>query len=448
MILRRCFIILFLLLVASGCASNGLLKAGETEPSIAHPAMDAGLYEGPSVVAHQGNAVYTWYDPKRRLMMASREGVLSVSDGTPSPSLLSFNVLHSDGHALYFVFRPKGEDKGWKYTLFRASYDGGKTLANPLILNRDHGAMEPVIAANGKGAVYVAWYDERDGKFDIYMNVSHDYGKTWLNEDVRMNIEQKPGKVSSISPQIFASEDNAWAIWLDSGRKTERRLMMRSSIDAGRSWSEPRAVSEGENFYDPRIFIANGRVMILWCSSKGFQYLAKGIYSDDLGKTWQPAGEIKVNSFMQFEINASADTSGNVYMAIAVRDKYKIGIDNIYFVMSPDRGQTWSEPVRIQTNPPHHTFANIPQIASDNSGRIMVTWADYRNIRGNIYVNMSKDFGKTWLKEEVLLSKVNHNANLPRIAASGDGRFYVIWLEYNDDLMQKAFVTFREVTLK
>lgn len=445
--IKKLYIVFLLCVFIAGC-HPGVLKETELEPSIAHPAMDSGLFEGPSIVVHQGKAIYTWYDPQRRLMMGSQNGTVWVSEGAALPSLLSFNVLHSDGHSLYFLCRPKGEgEKGWKHMFFRASHDGGKTLTQPVILNQGQGAMEPTIATSGKGDVYVAWYDERDGGFDIYMNVSHDYGKTWLGE-IRLNIHKEPGKGGSISPNIFAYGNNAWVIWIDS-KERKRRLMIRSSVDSGRSWSKPEVLADGENFYDPKIIMVKERIIVLWCSTlpKKLEYIAKGIFSDDLGKTWHPMGDIKVKSWMQFEINVSTDKSGNIYMAVARRDAFKTGVDNTYFIMSSDRGQTWSEPVRIQKNTPHHTVANLPQIVSDDSGRVVVAWVDYRNIRGSIYANFSKDYGKTWLKEDVLLSTKNNNANLPRVAA-GDGKFYAVWLEFKDDLMKKGIVRVREVPVK
>ncbi|MDH5769622.1 MAG: glycoside hydrolase [Nitrospirota bacterium] len=448
--LKYHFILFFLFVIIAGCTIKEAHKETVSEPSLAHPAMDAGLYEGPSIVVHQGTPIYTWYDLKRRLMVGSGDRTIEVSEGSPSPSLLSFNVLHSDGHSLYFLFRPKGAmGEGWKYVIFRASHDRGKTLTEPVILNRGEGAMEPTIAASGKGEVYAAWYDERDGQFDLYMNVSHDYGKTWLGE-IRLNTENEPGKGGAVSPDIIVHGNNVWVIWINAGKNKVRKLMIRSSVDAGRSWSEPAVLREKENFYDPRIMMIKGRMVILWNStspSSRMQYIAKGIYSDDLGKTWHPTGDIKVTSWMQFEINPSVDESGNLYMAVALRDKFKTGIDNIFFVMSSDRGGTWSEPVRIQKNTSHHTIANLPQIVSDDSGRVLVAWVDYRNIRGNIYANFSKDYGKTWLKEDILLSTMKNNANLPRIATDG-GKFYSVWLEYNDDTMKKGIVRVREVQVK
>ncbi len=433
----------------AGC-HQGLIKEAGIGPSIAHPAIDSGLYEGPSIAVHQGKAVYTWYNPQRRLMVGSGEGVLEVSEGSPAPSLLSFNLLHSDGNSLYFLFRPKGSTgEGWKYMIFRASHDGGRTLTEPVILNKGYGAMEPTIATSGKGDVYAAWYDERHGPFDIYMNISHDYGKTWLGE-ICLNTRKELDKGSSVSPNIVVHENNAWVVWIDTGEKKTRKLMIRSSADSGGSWSEPEALRTGENFYDPKIKMVNGRIIVLWngnLPTDKMQYIAKGIYSDDLGKTWHPTGDIKAASYMQFEINPSVDSAGNIYMAIAKRDKFRTGIDNIYFTMSADRGMTWTEPVRLQTNTPHHTFATLPQIASDDSGRVLTVWVDYRNIRGNIYGNFSKDYGKTWLNKDILLSAMENNANLPRIAAGG-GKFYSDWFEYNDDTMKKGVVRVREVQVR
>jgi hypothetical protein len=466
-----------MVLALIGCYAKGQIKPLETEPLASHPGLYAGLFERPAIVIHQGSPVYTWYDLQRRLMMTSPEGTICITEGTPSPSLHSFNVLISDEKALYVVWRPKGEEIGWKYIIFRASYDGGKTLSEPAIINTGYGAMEPVMATNGKGTLYVAWYDERKGKFDIYMNVSHDYGKTWMKEDMRVNIEGKPGSTGSISQQVLASGDNAWVIWLDSieksdadekpaqksGKKSDPkkekegkkkktlRLMIRSSHDDGRSWSEPYTLGERENFYDPKIMMVNDRLIILWCSNAPaniFEYIAKGIYSDDMGKTWQQIGNIPVISWMQFEIKTSVDSSGNIYMALAKRNAPKKGVDNIYFLMSSDRGETWSEPLRLQTNTPHHTFANIPEIASDSMGNVVVAWVDYRNIRGNIYANVSKDSGRSWLKEDIRLSTMDHNANLPRLAAAGDGRFYVTWIESHDDLFKDVYVKVKEVPVK
>ena len=443
------FFVAVAVLVIAGCSLPAVREKAGAVGVVSHPAMDAGLYEGPAVVVHKGTPVFSWYDPKRRLMADFGGGPKWVSEGAPAPSLLSHNFLHSDGHSVYFVFRPKGEAVGWKYTIVRASHDDGKTLSEPVIINHGNGAMEPAISSSGKGDVYVAWNDERDGPLDIYMNISHDFGKTWLEQELRMNTENEPGTVGATGQQIFVDGERVWIVWIDVAKEDKpRRLMIRSSNDSGRSWTGPGVLAENENFYDPKIMMVKGRMVIIWCSispANKFVHMAKGIVSDDLGKTWEPMGEIKVRSWMQFEINASSDKSGNIYLALAVRDKYKTGLDNVYFTMSADGGKAWSEPARLQTNTPHHTAANLPQIASDDSGRVFVAWVDYRNIRGNVYANYSGDRGRTWLKEDMLLSRSDHNASLPRVASSGSGRFPVVWLESNDDGMAEGVVRMKEV---
>ncbi len=445
----RYLMVLFLIILISGCYPQGVVKKAQ-EPRVSYPAMDAGLFEAPSVVFHKGRAIYTWYDPERRLMAASDLAEHVVSEGAPMPSLLSFNLLHSDKDAVYFLFRPKGEMgiAGWKYIVFRASYDGGKSLTAPKLLNQDHGAMEPAIASNGMGSVYVAWYDERIDKFDIFMNISHDYGRTWLPKDIRIDTNNPEGTVQSGNPRILAEGTNVWVTWLDS-EKRNMRLMIRHSADGGRTWTEPKVLRERENIYDPKIFMINGRIAVLWCGvERRFQYKIKGIYSDDNGVTWHEIGDTGMISWMQMEVNMATDKAGNIYLMLPVREKQKTGIDNVYFIRSSDKGLTWSAPVRVQSNTPHHTYAALPSIAADDKGRLMVVWVDHRNIRANIYANYSKDFGKTWLKEEILISTPNLNANLAKVVSGADGKFHVVWLEYKDDLMKDGFMRAAEVDIR
>lgn len=433
----------------SACHPQITAKKTQSDVGLTYPAMDAGLFEAPSIVFHKGKAVYTWYSPERKLMTAV-DGIQNVvTEGVPEPSLHSFNVLHSDGKAVYYLFRPKGAmGEGWKYIIFRASYDGGRTLTPPAIINSDFGAMEPVVASNGEGSVYAAWYDERVGKFDIYMNISHDYGRTWLKKDIRVDINNPEGQVSSGGQRILAHGKGVWIIWVDSAKKS-MKLMMRRSDDGGLTWTQPEELSTGDNYYSPKIFMVGGRIIILWCGTHGrFYSQVRGIYSDDLGATWKQAGQTGVISSIQMEVEPVTDKSGNIYLALAVRDKLKTGVDNVYFISSADRGLTWSSPIRLQTNKPHHTFASLTSLASDGEGRLMAVWVDYRNIRGNIYASYSKDFGKTWLQKEIQLSPTNLNANLPKVVAGAGGKFYVIWLENKDDLMKDAFLKVLEVDVR
>ncbi|MBI5849118.1 MAG: exo-alpha-sialidase [Nitrospirae bacterium] len=431
----------------------------------------------------KGVPAYSWYDQQKRLMLATGEKSLWVSEGAPAPSRLSLNQLYADGPALYSLFRPKiekggkDEDIGMKYMIFRASYDGGKTLEKPVILNREGNAMQGTLAFNGKGDVYAVWSDERSGPLDIYMNISRDYGKTWLPSEMRVDTEDAPGSTGSSNQQVFASGDRVWVIWVDqlpdesddlpketddlhkAKAKKERnknrkmvpntRLMVRSSADAGKTWTEPKSIHERDNYYAPQIFLAGNRLLIIWCGTATgkFQSTARGIYSNDQGSTWQPAGEMPLNSWMQFELPRAVDSKGNIFLTLSIREKFKKGIDNVYFLASYDKGQTWTEPVRIQSNAPHHTYAGLPQIVIDSHDRIAVSWVDYRNIRGAVYFNASKDAGKTWLPQEMLLSRKSRNSNYPTLAAGQDGKFQVVWLEYEDDNMKAGTIRSREVQI-
>ncbi len=430
-----------LLSVLAGCSPSGPAPAG-------YGAMNASLYEGPAVTVQQGKAFFTWYDAERQLMLGDGATVTRISEASALPSLLSHNLLRADERALYVLWRPKiaaggGDKVGDKSLLFRASYDGGRTFSPPAALNnKGAAAMEPVFASNGTGALYAAWNDERDGKFDIYLNVSRDGGRTWLAEEMRLDTDA-PGSVQSGDMALQAEGDRAWAIWVDG-----RKLLLRSSPDQGRTWEEPRVLAQGGMIYAPRFLRLRERLLILWCDQgpERFQYRAKGLASDDGGHTWHPLSDPGVRSWMQFEIEAATDGGSRLYLAMASRGpQQRKGVDNIYFTASADGGNAWSEPVRLQTNTPYHTFAILPRLAADKEGGVAVVWVDYRNIRANVYANVSRNGGKDWLAEERLLSTLSSNANLPALAADGNGGFHAVWLEYADAAMKKGAVVLKKV---
>ncbi len=438
------FLMIFLLfIVLSGCYKKSSI--GKTyETTVSYPVMDAGLFEAPAVVFHKGMPIYSWYDPARNLKIKSETTEHTASENYATNSINSFNLLYADKEAVYNVFRPKGhKGGGWKHIIFRASYDGGKTLTPPVILNTANGAMEPIITSNGTGSVYVAWYDERDGKYDIYMNISHDYGMTWRKNDVRINSNDISRKIPAVEPRILTKDNMVWITWIEG-----RNMMIRKSLDSGSTFAESIRLIENEKVYDPKLFILKGRIVLLYCSTiKKTQYTIKGLYSEDYGESWHKIDNVDIVSSTPMKVNFAIDND-NVYLALAVRDKIKKGIDNIFFLRSTDSGLSWSSPLRLQSNAPHHTFANLSKIVTDGKGTIFILWNDYRNIRANVYANYSKDYGVTWKKEELLLSPKGRNALFPHPVVTDDGNIHVIWLEYKDDRMKEAFLKAIEVDIR
>jgi len=73
-------------------------------------------------------------------------------------------------------------------------------------------AMNPQIVSDGQ-RIYVAWQDERYGKFDIFVRTSNDNGTTWSSEQ-RFNTNPA-GISNSIYPNLATSDQWTYVIWED-----------------------------------------------------------------------------------------------------------------------------------------------------------------------------------------------------------------------------------------
>jgi Neuraminidase (sialidase) len=107
---------------------------------------------------------------------------------------------------------------------------------------------------------------------------------------------------------------------------------------------------------------------------------------------------------------------------------------SVFFYRSEDNGSTWSAPRKMNTNEYDNTSSFLPAMHVKDDGTIFIAWEDHRDIRGDIYINYSKDSGKTWLEKEINLSKGQgkQNNTYPFIAY-GKGTYHVLWMRYADD---------------
>ena len=77
--------------------------------------------------------------------------------------------------------------------------------------------------------------------------------------------------------------------------------------------------------------------------------------------------------------------------------------------------------------------------------RVIVVWEDSRNIRSGIMMKLSTDRGKTWLKNDVLISDAKHYAFRPRISFA-EGTFHVAWHQFRDDEKKKADLALMKIS--
>lgn len=166
----------------------------------------------------RGNIWTAYYDLKGNIHVrnASGDRDLIVNEGRERAA--SGLVLDAQGDNIYVAWREKiGGKKLW----FRASHDGGKTLSEPILLDKESGALTRIkMGSDSRGNVFVVWYGENVSKtvYNLDCTASNDFGKTF-SEVKNLTPEYE----HSVYPTLLVDEGGAY-VFSDSMKKKWKTL--------------------------------------------------------------------------------------------------------------------------------------------------------------------------------------------------------------------------------
>lgn len=187
-----------------------------------------------------------------------------------------------------------------------------------------------------------------------------------------------------------------------------------SSIDGGISWSSPKILKTYDIFGITKYLEGQG----------AYRHSVKGL--------------VRAETYPVIKCNNAIGTKGegNLYLSWAADN-----IPNIYFSMSSDKGETWSESKIIHSDPKNDQFFHWMDIDRTN-GDIAIMYLDSRNDPENIdvecFVAYSNDMGKTWVDRRVSDFAFDiRNNPFPGRSFAGDysgcsfydGKIYPSWID-------------------
>lgn len=383
--------------------------------------------------ARHGNAVeMLYFNPDNRLVLRHPDGAEQVlSEDKDGDVRLAYATLHSDGKALYALWRPKlaksvegvGEP-GDKLIRVRTSLDGGKSFGRVHRLNQKGGAFAPLVASNGLGDVYVAYTDERNAGIDLYLNLSHARGEDWKKEDLKLNDDAQG--FAAVNPSLVADGNRVYASWMSRGADEQFKLVVRSSEDKGEHWLAPVvAHSSPTQPGTPVMVKITSGLLLCWSDVDAVRCKR----SSDQNKEWSEAVAVKDTDGTE-GVFLYADPKGKAHLLIAKKpvgdEKKRI---NLFHVLTSD-GALFSSPQRLSGGTLYGASTILPQLSFGDDDSVMAAWVDMRYVRPTIGANYSADGGVTWLAQPLVMAGKSGMFNyFPSVSYAGGGKYQVAWEE-------------------
>ncbi len=276
------------------------------------------------------------------------------------------------------------------------------------------------IGANTKGDIVAEWLGETKisgSRYHLYAACSSDFGKTFSKpQNLTLGYDH------SIYPALLVDDKGTYAFsYSYSISKNERYIVFRKSSDGCKTWSNPleiKKIGVVTLFVEP-LRVGN-RLHVFWFNAYEGVPVVEGAYSDDDGSTWKTTVLESTRGFDTGLLRVAHDSKGHIY--ISLWGKKGSDHESVYIVRSEDNGATWSEMVPVRHYSSKDTKAENLMIRAEDDGTVIAVWQDYRNIRCNIYMQYSRDYGKTWQEKDIPLEE--------------PGKFNTGFFQYTDDIVK------------
>ena len=210
------------------------------------------LYARPTLLSDGGDRLWSiWVGLRgtRSVLYLNRstDGGKTWTEPAPltgeSRSVFGQSLLRVGDHMLMVWHDTPGEpDRIYAIS----SSDSGVTWTAPVRI--DHvpsegpAASSPTVVLTPDGEALVAWQDARNGREDIFLARSTDWGRTWSKEDQRMDLDE-PGTAMSRFPKLARASDGRIAlVWEDDRVGHESVYLRIRSAGSKPEWGPERVV--------------------------------------------------------------------------------------------------------------------------------------------------------------------------------------------------------------
>ena len=303
------------------------------------------------------------------------------------------------------------------------------------------------LATGPGGKLYTVMLEQLPRGASIVFRRSSDYGATAQAPTRIMTIDQSAVALSF----PWMALDGKEGIYLAWRWKTpaHKRLYFSRSLDDGRTWQEPRILTDREPFAPILDVTRAGRVSVLWQDEVRATRDLNLTLSDDSGATWLEnpirltAAHVPKGTQV-FAHRLVSDQSGRIYVIWYQRGLRPLSRD-LVLTRSFDLGKSWlPQPDTLRSIPdPEGPGIYNPMLVAGPGGQLFAGWEERDQKTGwRLLLKRSTDGGITWTQEPILVNTPLGTRGIARrfrLATDGKGRLYAAWTEKLDDRQRVAF---------
>jgi hypothetical protein len=428
-----------------------------------------------------GTTVYVvWHDDRRGgrnqvFFNAGRAGGSTWGSdeqisGDPTGTSVAENpTIACAGESVYLAWEDdRDSDLGHRSIYFRQSDDSGRTWNSERLLTADldgdWDSLGPALSVVDDGTdrtVYLVWYDNRRGAYDIYFTRGLN-GVDWLAEELRLDTDA-PGAAYSAHPLIVTDDIGGLYVSWQDARHGGNDVYVRHSATRGDFWDvEDTRLTGGEagavNAFGISMVIdreaTQPAIYVAWHDDR---HGARDIFlasSTNAGFVWttepqrvEADGEGAADSFYP-SVSAAA---GRVM--VAWHDNRDGGFD-ILVRTSLNGGDTWGSEFRVDTDVVGTAHSLRPQVVQEGE-RVAVGWIDHRTTgseftgdpQPDVYYRVSPDGGLSWASDDRRVDDDPQSSAISddlQIRLAGPA-VHALWVDYrqgNADLWYRRMPSF------
>lgn len=319
----------------------------------------------------------------------------------------------------------------------------------------DPDSKDPQMCVNDNGEIFVVWVDDRDGTDDIWFNRSTNLGQDWLLSATKLNRGQQNGVWA---PAIACNNKGVYVVWEDDrdGELQNHNIYFNRSTDSGETWLEQDVLleldDEGRSFSQgPQITSVGDDLYAVWYDNLNGAADILSVASGDNGETWRDPVRVDSDEPAGIAFSGSpqvaATETGKVYVTW---EDTRDGNSDVYFARSDNAGNGYKPDTRLDGGDEAGSeFSFQPQIGADEDD-VYVVWHDARDgDGGSIYMNYSSNGGADWFGSAARVeqdeSQGNFNSLFPKVVVTG-ARGHIAWYDntqYNDPSAEAYDIWYR-----